>query len=62
MGVWEFVEDAVRAIAIALLLLTLGWTAIERGRVHRQWAGQRGTHKSASVDWWVATSAVVGCL
>jgi hypothetical protein len=35
MGAWEFVLDLCAALAAGLLVMNLGWAAIERGRAHQ---------------------------
>jgi hypothetical protein len=56
-------------LGIGLLLLSLGWPAAERGRVHRASARLRrkkdkeGKVESLrAVDWWIATGTMVGWL
>ena len=34
MGTWALVVDVVGPVAVGLLLIALGWAALERGRVH----------------------------
>ena len=34
MGAWEFVLNVCGALAASLLVMTLGWAAIVRGRAH----------------------------
>ena len=38
MGAWGFVVDVVGSVAVGLLLIALGWAALERGRIHHQLA------------------------
>ncbi|MGH8429021.1 MAG: hypothetical protein ACREUF_01325 [Solimonas sp.] len=53
---------------VVLVLLALGWAAIERGRVHRKWAQVRRrlqnvqSDKAAgvAVDWGIAMGAMIG--
>jgi hypothetical protein len=48
MGTWALVVDVIGPVAVGLLLIALGWAALERGRVHhflarrRSKAGQPG--------------------
>ena len=58
------VELLVQA-GVVLVLLTLGWAAIERGRVHHEWREVRRRLQSdrpagVVVDWGIAMSAMVG--
>jgi len=58
------VELLAQAGAV-LVLLILGWAAIERGRVHREWTQVRRRLQSdrpagVVVDWGIAMSAIVG--
>jgi hypothetical protein len=57
MGTWALVVDVIGPVAVGLLLIALGWAALERGRVHhflarrRSKAGQPGTaHAGARGD------------
>jgi len=53
---------------VVLVLLILGWAAIERGRVHREWAQVRRRLQNVQndraagvvVDWGIAMGAMVG--
>lgn len=64
MSAWALFVDVVGLVFTGLLMLALGWTAIERGRVHRQWERLRresGEKVVQSVDWYVAMVAAAGC-
>ena len=57
MGTWALVVDVFGPVAVGLLLIALGWAALERGRVHhflarrRSKAGQPGAaHVGARTD------------
>ena len=61
-----FMIEVLSVLGIGLVLLTLGWAAIERGRVHRASARLRRTKNKVeslrAVDWWIATGTMVGWL
>ena len=64
MSAWALFVDVVRLIFTGLLLLALAWAAIERGRIHREWARlQRARREKVvqSVDWCMAMAAAAGC-
>ena len=64
MGTWPFFVDVVEVAVTILLMLALGWAAIERGRVHREWVRlQRNVSGKVaqSVDWCMAMAAAAGC-
>jgi hypothetical protein len=46
MDIWGVLVQVLKSIAVSLLLIVLGWTGIERGRIHHQ---LRGSRKSAAV-------------
>ena len=66
MNVLGFMIEVLSVLGIGLVLLTLGWAAVERGRVHRASARlRRKENKMESlraVDWWIATGTMVGWL
>ena len=56
--------DVIGLVVTALLLLALRWAAIERSRIHREWARRQrelGRNVSQSVDWCMAMAAAAGC-
>ena len=63
MSAWALFVDVIGLVFIALLMLALRWAAIERGRIHREWARlQRALgRKVQSIDWCVAMAAAAGC-
>jgi hypothetical protein len=64
MSAWAFFVDTVGLSVTILLMLVLRWAAIERSRLHRDWARwQRhlGWKVSQSVDWCMAIAAAAGC-
>ena len=64
MSAWPFFVDVVGTAAAILLLLALGWAAIERGRIHREWVRlQRdpGWKVAQSIDWSMAMAVAAGC-
>ena len=64
MSAWPFFVDVVGMIVTTLLIAVLGWAAIERGRIHREWARLRqdlGEKVAQSIDWCVAMAAAAGC-
>ena len=63
MSAWTLFVDVVGLVFAGLLMLALGWAAIERGRVHREWARQRalGQKVVESIDWCMAMAAAAGC-
>jgi hypothetical protein len=64
MSAWAFFVDIVGVSVTILLMLALRWTAIERGRIHREWARWQRDLKwkvSQSVDWCLAMAAAAGC-
>lgn len=59
--------DVIAAAAGIVLLIVLGWAALERGRVHRRWARLKHRVRKDSmttlvVDWWMAAGAALGWL
>ena len=64
MGAWEFLVTAVEWTALGLVLVLMGWAAIERARLRHQWLRLRhhldGTR--APFDWCIATSVLAGCV
>jgi hypothetical protein len=64
MSAWPFVIDVVAMAVTILLLFALGWAAIERGRIHRDWVRlqrDRGWKVGQSIDWCMAMAAAAGC-
>ena len=64
MSAWALFVNVVGLVFTGLLIVALGWAAIERGRVHREWARlQRavGSKVSQSLDWSMAVAAAAGC-
>jgi hypothetical protein len=56
--------DVIGLVVTVLLLLALRWAAIERGRIHREWARlerELGRKVSQSIDWCMAMAAAAGC-
>ena len=45
MGAWGVVVDVLGSVAVGLLLMVLGWAAIERGRIHRQLTRRAGASR-----------------
>jgi hypothetical protein len=63
MGAQALFVDVVGVIITALLLLTLRWAAIERGRIHREWTRlqhEAGRTIAQSLDWCVVIAATTG--
>lgn len=57
--------DLVAGAAAIVLLIVLGWAALERGRVHRRWARLRDrvrndTATALVLDWCMAAGEVAG--
>ena len=52
MEAWELIEDAVETVGVTLLMLTLQWAAIERGRAH----GRRRKQREQIVKDWNVTA------
>jgi hypothetical protein len=46
MDISNVLVRVLESIAVGLLVIVLGWTAIERGRIHQE---LRGSRKSAAV-------------
>jgi hypothetical protein len=64
MSAWPFFVDVVGVALTILLMPALGWAAIERGRIHREWVRlQRdlGGKVAQSIDWCMAMAAAAGC-
>lgn len=64
MSAWTLFVDVVGLAFTGLLMVALGWAAIERGRMHREWARlQRtlGQKVVQSIDWCMAMAAAAGC-
>ena len=64
MSAWAFFVDVVGMAVTILLMLALGWAAIERGRIHREWARlqrELGWKVAQSIDWCMAMAAAAGC-
>ena len=64
MSAWPFFVDVIGIAVTILLMLLLGWAAIERGRIHREWVRlQRDLRGKVaqSVDWCMAMAAAAGC-
>lgn len=65
MNAFGLMIEVLSVLGIGLVLLTLGWAAVERGRVHRASARLRRKEKVESLhalDWWIATGTMVGWL
>ena len=62
MGDWGLVIEISELLAAAALLLTLQWAAVERARVHREWARVRQAAERRVVDWRVVLGVAVGCV
>lgn len=66
MNVWWGIVDVLAPAAGIVLLLVLGWAALERGQIHRRWAAERrrqtrGDSTAALViDWCMAAGAAAG--
>jgi hypothetical protein len=63
MGAWALLVDVVGVFVTALLMLALRWAAIERGRIHREWARLKhepGRNVAQSIDWCMAMAAAGG--
>lgn len=64
MSAWPLFVDVVGMAVTILLMLALGWAAIERGCIHRDWVRlQRdpGGKVAQSIDWCMAMAAAAGC-
>ena len=64
MSAWPFFVDVVGIAVTILLMLSLGWAAIERGRIHREWVRQQrdlGRKVAQSMDWCMAMAGAAGC-
>ena len=64
MSAWPFFVDVIEVTVAILLMLLLGWAAIERGRIHREWVRlQRDLRGKVaqSIDWCMAMAAAAGC-
>ena len=64
MSAWMLFVDVVGLVFAGLLTIALGWAAVERGRVHREWGRLRrvlGQKVVQSVDWCMAMAAAAGC-
>jgi hypothetical protein len=51
MDRWGVVVYVLESIAVSLLVILLGWMAIERGRIHDQLRGSRTTAEVDVVGW-----------
>jgi hypothetical protein len=64
IDVWPVVADVIAPAAGILLLIVLGWAAVERGRIHRRWAQRRrcvkGDTAARIADWCMAAGAASG--
>lgn len=61
MGAWGFLVDVVGPVAVGLLLIALGWAALERGRIHHQLARLRsGKDAAAHAGGWRAKRLLAG--
>lgn len=59
--------DLLAIVAEVFMIIILGWTAVERARVHRRWHALRralSTDVAAarSTDWCMAVATVAGCV
>ena len=64
MSAWALFVDVVGLIFTVLFMLALGWAAIERGHIHREWARTpRALRRNVvqSIDWCMAMAAAAGC-
>ena len=64
MSAWPVFVDVVGMAVTILLMLVLGWAAIERGRIHREWVRlQRDPAWKfpRSIDWCMAMAAATAC-
>ena len=64
MSAWLLFVDVVGLVFTVIFMLALGWSAIERGRIHREWAwAQRSLRRDVvqSIDWCMAMAAAAGC-
>ena len=52
---------AFEVAAAGIVMLVLGWAAIERGAAHRLWA-ELSERRDASFHWCAAMGAAGGCL
>jgi hypothetical protein len=66
MEAFAFMVEVLSVLGIGLVLLTLGWAAVERGRVHRAAVRLRRKENKVeslrAVEWWIATGTLVGWL
>lgn len=64
MSAWGLLGDVLAAVAGGLLLIVLGWAAVERGKVHRRRVqGRRQAARDAAVqvvDWCVTVGTAAG--
>lgn len=63
MEAWGFVVNVLGPVAVGLLLMSLAWAALERGRIHRRLARLRrgsGKHAAASLEGWRAERLLGG--
>ena len=51
MDRWGVLVYVLESIAVSLLVILLGWMAIERGRIHDQLRGSRTTAEVDVVGW-----------
>ena len=64
MSAWALFVDVVGLVFTVLFMFALRWAAIERGRIHREWARlQRALRRKVvqSIDWCMAMAASAGC-
>ena len=59
--------DLLAIVAEAFMIVILGWAAVERARVHRQWYAlrrelSRDVVAARSKDWCMAVATVAGCV
>ena len=62
MSGWELLIEVGLFLGTLLLLTTLQWTSVERGRAHREWARRRQDSRAPAVDWYVTLGVAAGCL
>ncbi len=64
MSAMAYFVDIVGVAVTIALMLALRWAAIERGRIHREWARLRRELRgrvSQSIDWCLSMAAAAGC-
>ncbi len=61
MEMHALLEDTMAFAGGGLLLLVLGWAALERGAAHRLWQAMR-RGRDSSVQWGLAMGTAVTCV